>query len=137
MIGAHDGSLISRLRNWGRVARIDPCRPKGATINHLYQLITHDETDGYGEITEATIIVHQVELKPEPPELDHDDAENMGGWIAQLLQGYRATLAQRYVLGHPLERVGRDRHDAAVCALEQLMEANWETVRRMKRLGAV
>lgn len=136
MLGHDPHSLISRLWNWGRVARIDPCRPKGATVNHLYQLIKDDERESTGEITAETIVVpQQHDPKPEPAKLDHDDAETMGGWIRQLLQGHRGVLACRYVLMQSMEQVGRDRHDAAVYALERMMAANRETVGRMKKLG--
>lgn len=144
MLGHDPDSLISRLWNWGRVSRIDPCRPKGATINHLYgQMIPDGDADGRGEITAQTIIVPQkYDPKPEPAPLDEYDAEIMGGWIKQLLQGHRGTLARRHVLSQPLAdietgcAVGKDKYYAAVYALERLMVANWETVRQMRKMGA-
>ncbi len=136
-------TINDRLINWGRAARRDPCRPKGATINHLYQQIPHGPDEGHGTITEATIFALRTEpARPEAPDIDEDDAEVMAGWIWQLLPGIRGTLSAVHVLRHELSHadtatsVCKDRYYAAVRALESLIAANYEAVGRLKGLGA-
>ncbi len=119
-----DELKFRRLENWGLVARQDPCRPKGAVINHLYtQMIPDGEDDGYGEITGDTVVVEQAAPAKAEVELDHGDAEVIGKWIILLSQGHRATLAQRYVVR--IDHVCKDRVDAAIRALEQRMTGGY------------
>ncbi len=132
-----------RLINWGRAARRDPCRPKGCTINHLYQQIPAGPDEGHGTITEATIFALRTEpARPEAPDIDEDDAEVMGGWIHQLLPGIRGTLSRVHVLmvelGHADTdiTVAKDRYYAAVRALESLIAANFKAIGRLRKLGA-
>lgn len=109
------------LWNWGRFCRQDHGGPDSSCRNSLYDMMVYRDDDGYGEVTELTVVVpQQYEAKPEVPEVNQDEAEWLDGYITALPQNHKAVLCVRYVLMLPCKTPeARDRLTAAIMTLEQ------------------
>jgi hypothetical protein len=109
--------------------------PDSTCQNPLYELVGIGDEEGYAEEGEtglATVVrLHTLPAKPEAPEIDDLDAENLQGWIAQVSQGHRSALSRRYVTWD-VTLPWQDAR-AAVRALRSAMDANYETVRELER----
>ena len=108
------------LYNWARWCRLDMGGPDSSCANSLYDMMVRNDDDGYGEVTELTVVVPQAyEARPEVPEINEDEAEWLDGHISNLPQSHRAVLCVRYVLMLPCKTPeARDRLTAAIVTLE-------------------
>lgn len=121
-----------RLPNWGRYARLDPCKPDSSCANPLYeQYLPDGDEDGWGEVTTATIRAITTAPPPaEQDEIDEHDAEIVDAWIRQTPMPHRAVLIGRYALRLRFSWLDTD---AAIRALLDAIRANREAVAEMHR----
>ena len=116
------GDLRDKLRNWGRYCRQDSGGPDSSCRNTLYDMMVYRDDDGYGEVTELTVVVAQpVETHGEQEDIDEGEAKWLDGHISALLQNHRAVLNVRYVLGLPCKTP--EAHDRLAMAVWALQEA--------------
>lgn len=122
--------IRSRLRNWARWCRLDMGGPDSSCANPLYQMMVYRDDDGYGEVTELTVVVPtDYAPRPEFEDINEPDAEYLDGLITALAQSHRAVLSVRYVLRLPCKTPeAKDRLTAAITALEMRMETWREAV---------
>jgi len=103
--------------------------PDCSCVNSIYQM-GGDDGDGYGEVTEDTVIAEQeVEARAELPPIDDLDAEDIHGWIKQIPQTAQATLWARFVYRRD---VPRQNVENALHAIWMAMQANRAVVERMR-----
>ena len=114
-------SMREMLVNWGRFCRQDHGGPDSSCRNSLYDMMVRRDDDGYGDVTELTVVVpQQYEARPEVPEIDEGEAEWLDSYITVLPQTHKAVLCVRYVLMLPCKTPeARDRLTAAITVLEQ------------------
>jgi hypothetical protein len=121
-----------RLPNWGRWGRISDC-PNPNIKSHIADLIgiAASTSDGHGEAedgTEAATFIADTAIAG----IDHLDAEGLDTWIRQLRSGHRNMIRIRFYLLRPVPWLEMD---ASIRALMDLMQANRDTVRLLRRLG--
>ncbi len=108
------------------------CAPDSSCENSFWDRISNFGEDGYGEITETTVVRPQTErAKAELEPVDEADAEVVQGWVAQVSRSHREALIQRYIYKR---FVPRDTVDAAIHAVLLLKHENRRTVARMRYL---
>lgn len=121
-----------KLWNWGRWRWHDlmECAPDSSCQNSFWNQMVSTPDDGYGEITEETVVVVQeAPAKAEQEPVDVRDAEHVHGWVAQVAAGHRESLVARYVYRL---HVNRDKIDAAIHAILWLKHENRRVVERMR-----